>query len=467
MPHSNRYHWSFTLALFPALLLGADFGERFAEIRDKATSSQLHAFLYALPKGGDLHHHGGLSFLAEDMLAIALQEKQQHGYRFYTRTSFHICDDNENGPILIYSHLNGPGFDSLSLCRKQDYTPLEELSAAQRQAWLSAMKLDEPGENMNEFFEEIVNRLTPLFRDPYFFAEGFALNAKRFRAEGLRYIEAQWSPLGMESPDGKRLAPNQAIAILKARMAQPDVAQLGLDYRFQTTIIRFRDDLEQQIAAQFAFVDQHRDLWVGINAAGREDNDRGFALRMLNGMREARRNYSGIHLSLHAGEKVSPGHEVRDTLLLGAERIGHGINLIQDPETMLLMRNGRNLVEINLVSNKLLNYVPDLRLHPFAEYLRFGIPVCLNTDDRGSWDSNMTDEYVHAVSLFRLSWEEVKQLGRNSLEYSFAPAALKQRMLASYESDLAAFELRFAAGDWAAELKKVAAEPSGYARRNR
>jgi adenosine deaminase CECR1 len=400
------------------------------------------------------------------MLDIALAQKQ-HGYRFYSRTGFHVCDDNENGPVLIYSHVNGPTYDKLSQCRKQDYTALESLTPAQRQSWLSAMKLDEPGENMNEFFEEIVNRLTPLFRDPYFFAEGFARNAKRFRAEGLRYIEAQWSPLGMEAPDGTRLAPDRAIAILKERMAQPDVAQIGLDFRFQTTIIRFREDLEQQIAAQFAFVDQHRDLWVGINAAGREDNDRGFALRMLNGMRQARRTYSGIPLSLHAGEKVSPGHEVRDTLLLGAQRIGHGINLIQDPDTMLLMRNNKYLVEINLVSNQLLNYVPDLKAHPFPEYLRFGIPVCLNTDDRGSWDSNMTDEYVHAVSLFRLTWEEVKQLGRNSLTYSFAPETLKKKMLESYEADLAAFEQRFAAGDWTAELGKVKAEQSGYYRRKR
>ena len=121
--------------------------------------------------------------------------------------------------------------------------------------------------------------------------------------------------------------------------------------------------------------------------------------------RKMRRTYSDIPLSIHAGEKDSPGHEVRDTLLLGATRIGHGVNLITDPDTMLLMRNSGYLVEINLISNRLLEYMPDLSKHPFPEYLRFGIPVCLNTDDRGSWDSNMTDEYYTAVTNFQSDLE--------------------------------------------------------------
>ena len=61
------------------------------------------------------------------------------------------------------------------------------------------------------------------------------------------------------------------------------------------------------------------------------------------------------------------------------------------------------LVEINLISNELLGYVPDLDKHPFPIYLRQGIPVCLNTDDRGMWHSNMTDEYYVAVSRYNLS----------------------------------------------------------------
>jgi adenosine deaminase CECR1 len=107
-----------------------------------------------------------------------------------------------------------------------------------------------------------------------------------------------------------------------------------------------------------------------------------------------RRTYTGIQLSLHGwGSRFTWERRAKDADAGGDRRIGHGVNLITDPDTMLLMQDGKYLVEINLISNKLLEYVPDLSKHPFPEYLRFGIPVCLNTDDPGVWDSNMTDEY--------------------------------------------------------------------------
>lgn len=448
----------FVLAALP--VLGAGFSERFAEIRDGASPQELYSFLYALPKGGDLHHHAGLSFFADSALEVALLQAK-HGYRYYTRTSVRDCGDGEND-ALLYANLPAVAWGRLSACRQGDYTELEALTAAQKRAWVSALVLDAAGEGRNEFFEEIVPRLSPLLRNPHFFAEGFARNLVAFGKEGVRYLEAQWNPVVMQRPDGSAIPVEETLAIFRARMGQADVRASGVTYRFQSTVIRFRDDLDAQVAGLFAFVDAHRDLWVGINAAGREDNDKGYALRMLAPFRAARRKYAGIHVSLHAGERDSPGREVRDSLLVGAERIGHGVNLISDPEGMLLMRGGRHLVEISLVSNRLLGYTPDLGTHPFPEYLRFGIPVCLNTDDRGSWDSNMTDEYMHAVPLFKLSWEEVVKIGRDSLVYSFAPEGVKARMLAEYERDVAAFVKRFGGADWRGELAGVKAEVSRY-----
>jgi adenosine deaminase CECR1 len=179
-----------------------------------------------------------------------------------------------------------------------------------------------------------------------------------------------------------------------------------------------------------------------------------------------RRKYSGIQLSIHGGEKDSPGREVRDTLLLGAVRIGHGVNLITDPDTMLLMRNGKNLVEINLISNRLLEYTPDLAKHPFPEYLRFGIPVCLNTDDAGVWDSDIVDEYYTAVKTFDLTWAEIVQMGRDSLAYSFAQPDVKERMLREYTEAIAKFERKYGGTDWRGALAGVRPVSSGYAGRN-
>jgi adenosine deaminase len=107
------------------------------------------------------------------------------------------------------------------------------------------------------------------------------------------------------------------------------------------------------------------------------------------------------------------------------------------------MRYGPYMVEINLISNLVLEYVKDYSQHPFPEYLRIGVPVALSTDDRGMWDSNMTDEYFVAVKEFNLSWSEMVQLGRNSLKFSFVDEATKQKLLADYEKRVAAFATKF------------------------
>ena len=109
---------------------------------------------------------------------------------------------------------------------------------------------------------------------------------------------------------------------------------------------------------------------------------------------------------------------------------------------MLLMRHGPYLVEINLISNLLLEYVNDYSEHPFPEYLRTGIPVALSTDDRGMWESTMTDEFYVAATEFNLSWEEIKTLSRNSLEHAFVADDIKERLLREYDERIGRFERR-------------------------
>jgi len=293
-----------------------------------------------------------------------------------------------------------------------------------------------------------------------------AVNLKRYGAQGLRYLETQMGVSNYQDQEGVPVDSERVAQLFRERLSQPDVKAMGIPVRFLITIIRFAPNAEENLKKAYDFVDRHRDLWVGINMAGREDNDKGYALRFLETYREMRRKYSGIQLSIHAGEKDSPGREVRDTLLLGATRIGHGVNLITDPDTMLLMRNGKNLVEINLISNRLLEYTPDLAKHPFPEYLRFGIPVCLNTDDSGVWDSDIVDEYYTAVKTFNLTWPEIVQMGRDSLAYSFAQSDVKERMLRDYDAAIRKFEKKYGGMDWPSALSDVKPVSSGYARRN-
>ena len=128
------------------------------------------------------------------------------------------------------------------------------------------------------------------------------------------------------------------------------------------------------------------------------------------------------------------------------------------------MRDSRFLVEINLISNELLEYVPNLDLHPFPIYLRQGIACCLNTDDRGMWDSNFTDEVFVAVQRFNLSWAEIQKTAYNSYEFSFAEESLKRELVDSFKHDLDIFQKQFSASNWQTVLAEVPAVTYGYGR---
>ncbi len=462
----NRTSTKALLFLLCALRLAAaaDFSARFEEIKQAASPAELYAFLFDLPKGGDLHHHNSLDTYASVWYATATSPKTLARNAFYTLTQFENCIGS-NDSLPHFYNIQRSTYSALSDCEKSQYQALAGLPPDLKAAWISSLMLDHPGEGRDEFFERIVPRFGDLTRDPYLVSDVMVENMRFFGEERVRYIETQIVTENFMDADGKAMPMEQTSQILCNRLRQPDAIATGVQMRFIDVIIRFLPDAEHKLEMAYAWVSQHRDQWVGINMAGREDNDKGYPLRFLETFRKMRRTYSDIPLSIHGGEKDNPGHDVRDTLLLGATRIGHGLNLISDPDTMLLMRDGHFLVEINLVSNHVLQYFPDMSKHPFPEYLRFGIPVCLNTDDRGSWDSNMTDEYFTGVTTFNLTWKEIVELGRNSLTYSFAEPPLKAKLLHDYDAAVAAFETRYGTSGWRDTLKPVKPWVSGYAQR--
>lgn len=465
------------MRIFTVLLVGlllaprlaaADFGARFEALKAATTPAQLYALLYDLPKGGDLHNHSGGADRGEWLFAAATDPGRNGGDTFYTRVRF-AAQPDAIAPTQRYTNIRQHTYDLLSPAARAEYVRLDSLSAAERAAWCDSLRLDAPGEGRNEFFNVIWPRRGQLSGSLPVATEMLVDNLKAFGAEHLAYLETQFGVESFVANDGQPIPPEVALAFVQNRLAQPDVTATGVTLRFQKVILRFAPNAEAKLAEAYAWADAHRDRWVGLNMAGIEENGRGYPLRFLETFRALRVRHPAVALSIHAGEMDGNDSHIRDTLLLGATRIGHGVNLIKDPATLLLLAQSRRvLVEVNLISNRLLEYTPDLAKHPFPEYLRTGVPVCLNTDDRGMWDSNLTDEYFTAVTTFNLSWSEIVELGRNSLAYSFVQPDVKAKLLADYDARLAAFEGKYGAEKSADALTLVAAVKPvtyGYAKR--
>ena len=410
-------------------------------------AEDLYRVLYYMPKGGDLHNHLSGAAFPQWWYDAALAEKER-GYVYYTKVRIRNCRDfgnNEFGAdpyFLQFRNIAEIDFEALSACEKTEYKRLQDLDVREKTGWLNSITLDRPYEGRNEFFQTHWQRLNALLRNPWIQAGIMARNIDEFAAEGVAYIEFQVALHGFQRPDGTRFSADETARVLRDRLKQQDVIKSGVTVRFQLDVLRFLPNAEQQLRALYKFVHDNNDLFVAVNMVGREDNDKGYPRRFLSTLRDLRRQYGGVNLSIHAGEVDEPNYHVRDTLLLGADRIGHGLNLITDDDTMRLMRHGPYLVEVNLISNLMLEYVNDYAQHPFPEYLRTGIPVALSTDDRGMWGSTLSDEFYVAVKEYDLSWDEVKLLSRNSLSHAFVSPAVKKALLDDYEKKISRFERR-------------------------
>ena len=437
-----KIQWFAALSLsFFSSVVTADWFETF---KDTATDSELHQLLYEMPKGGDLHHHLTGSVLPEWWYEAALNVADE-GYRFYTKVRINNCMEHGEPEfmqyLIHYRNIHAFQWEALSECEKTEYLPLHELSDDQRDAWMNAVMLDKPHEGREEFFGKHWPRLGAMTSSPPLLMAVMLRHFQAFADEGLIYVEPQVPVLGFASPDGTPIQPNEVADYMRELLKDEAFSATGLTWRFQMSILRMLPTAEDDLRMAYQFVSEN-DPWVAVNMVGREDDDKGYPRRFLPVAREMRHAFNNVRLSIHGGEVDEPNDHVRDTLLMGADRIGHGLNLITDDDAMRLMRYGPYMVEINLISNLLLEYVSDYSQHPFPEYLRIGIPVALSTDDRGMWHSTMTDEFFVGVKEFDLSWPEIRLLSESSIRYSFLPDAEKTALLETLEQRLDKFEKR-------------------------
>ena len=194
---------------------------------------------------------------------------------------------------------------------------------------------------------------------------------------------------------------------------------------------------------------------VGVNLVMPEDwyipmRDYDLHMRMFQFFRKV---YPTVNVALHAGELAfglvppeSLGTHIRQAITVGgAQRIGHGTDIMYDADPSGLMREmarRRIPVEISLSSSDLILGVRGER-HPIREYLRAGVPVVIATDDEGVARSDLTNEYQRAVEEQGVNYAQLKEISRNSVEYSFLPAGEKARVRRALETSFERFEAGF------------------------
>lgn len=236
-------------------------------------------------------------------------------------------------------------------------------------------------------------------------------------ADGVRYAELTFTAAAHGVRLGTGTRPLEAVlAGLRAGMRDTGIeVRLLLDHSRRRPL-EWASDTVRMAAA-------HPDLVVGFGVAGDEAPPLAPYASVVDAAAEA-----GIHLVHHAGETGGPA-SVREALRIGrAERIGHGIRSLEDPEVVAELRERQVSLEVCPSSNVAVGLVPSPAEHPLPLMIDAGLAVTLSTDMPAVTGRTLADEYAAVREIFGATDAELATLAAAAVDASFAPATLKAEL---------------------------------------
>ena len=136
---------------------------------------------------------------------------------------------------------------------------------------------------------------------------------------------------------------------------------------------------------------------------------------------------AGIPLIVHAGEAAG-AESVREAVMNGAVRIGHGVRSLEDPEVVQLLVDKKVMLELCPTSNLQTGIFPSYEAYPIRQLMDAGVRVCVNTDNMTVSDTTLAKEWDHLIEAAQLSQEEVHAILLDTVEATFAPDKIKEQL---------------------------------------
>ncbi|WP_425428426.1 adenosine deaminase family protein [Streptomyces violens] len=421
----------------------------------------LRAFMRALPKGGDLHNHLTGAASTELLVRLAAQDGL-----CIDRTDTALPPPCRTGTRPAADTRTDPAFRQ-RLIRAWSMQDLPPGASGHDHFFAAFDKFDEVTErHTGELLADVTGTAAAHHQSYLETMITPAAPAARRLAADVGY-DSDLSRMHRELLAGGKLdrvvrdarrEADRATAVFR-RTAHCDTHAPApgcrVTVRFISQAIRAEapEQVFTQLAVGMRLAERDR-RFVAVNLVAPEDGETALRdyrlhMRMLDYLHGV---YPHAHITLHAGE-LTPGlvkpadlrFHIREAVHTGhAERIGHGVDLAHEDGAEELLRTMAHhgiALESPLTSNaQILGVSGDD--HPFQRYRRAGVPVTLATDDPGISRTDISHEYQRAATTYHLSYPELKDLARTSLEQAFLPGPRKAHLQWRLENAFHRFEQR-------------------------
>src|SRR4051812_7919441 len=247
-------------------------------------------------------------------------------------------------------------------------------------------------------------------------------------AEGSRWLELQVDPSGYAA----RFGGITAFTDLVLDATRTSARDVGIGIAVVVAANRTRHPLDARTLARLAAQYAGRGV-VGFGLSN--DERRGTTEEFAPAFRIAAR--AGLLLVPHGGELLGPDSARRCLDALHADRLGHGVRVVEDPVLLHRVVGAEVPLEVCPVSNVSLGVYSDLTSVPLPTLLSAGATVALGADDPLLFGSRLESQYATMRAAHQLSDVQLAELARMSLLASLAPDWLKTEALADVDRWLA------------------------------
>jgi aminodeoxyfutalosine deaminase len=145
----------------------------------------------------------------------------------------------------------------------------------------------------------------------------------------------------------------------------------------------------------------------------------------------------GVHSIPHAGEASGPESVWGALRSLKAERIGHGIRSIDDPDLVAYLREHQIPLEVCPISNVCTGVVDRLESHPIRRLYDAGVFITVNSDDPPMFNTTLTNEYLALAQTLNFTVDEIEQLILNGVRATLLDDDSRREMEHSFRQEFA------------------------------
>lgn len=414
----------------------------FNEVKDDIEKNELFQVFRRMPKGGNLHIHTSATLSTEKFIQLLKDFNNGQSWKVFVWVNENgIRTQFDDGTLFLVSK----GYEFyLSRDAKNHLKGLEQFGEDELRAYYSFMDVEHTKEvkYIWDEFNLIFSRVSKILIVKDFYKEYYKRAFQELVDDNIDYVELRfgmakleegiWSDVCIRPPDlGYRTRQKKWDAINVIWEVYQEFIKTNKDFKLKLIISGSRRKKEEEnIKEKINEALKETFNWMQIAEFQAENFVIGYDLVSEEDRGNSTDNYAeaiydseyskDISFYFHDGESCwADDDNLYAAVSLGTKRVGHGLNLFRFPSLVESIQKHNVALEVCLVSNQLLRYTPDLRMHLIGEYMNRGIECVICSDDPSILgNGGLAYDFWEVYYSQLIDLKAIKKLIINSYMYS-------------------------------------------------